>query len=79
MTRTELFDTQFNDSISELRSYYQSSLPFVTSQTLHHSDTAPSVLENNAIDVTAQQEWETEWNQAGLASRLSEQVSYLGW
>lgn len=57
----------------EIRFYYQSSLPFVTSQTLHHNDTVPSVLENNAVDVTAQQEWEAEWNQAGLASRLSEQ------
>ena len=47
----------------------------VTSQTLHHSDTAPSVIEQNVTDVTAQQEWETEWNQAGLASRLSEQVT----
>lgn len=64
-------------TISEIRFYYQSSLPFVTSQTLHHNDTVPSVLENNAVDVTAQQEWEAEWNQAGLASRLSEQVTLL--
>ena len=49
--------------------------PFITTQTLHHSDTAPSVIEQNVTDVTAQQEWETEWNQAGLASRLSEQVT----
>ena len=61
-------------TFSEIRSYYQSNLPFITSQTLHHSDTAPSVIEQNVTDVTAQQEWETEWNQAGLASRLSEQV-----
>ena len=35
---------------------------------------APSVIETNAISFTAQQEWETEWNQQGLASRLSPEV-----
>jgi len=44
---------------------------------MHHGDTVPSVMEANEMDVTAQQEWEAEWNSAGLASRLSQQVH--GW
>ncbi|XP_071087689.1 coiled-coil domain-containing protein 22 homolog [Haliotis cracherodii] len=57
----------------ELRAYYNQSLPFVTKQTLRHFDTAPSVIEQNSSEVVAHQEWETEWNQSGLASRLSQQ------
>ncbi|XP_067664009.1 coiled-coil domain-containing protein 22 homolog [Haliotis asinina] len=57
----------------ELRAYYTQNLPFVTKQTLHHFDTAPSVIEQNSCEVVAHQEWETEWNQSGLASRLSQQ------
>ncbi|XP_052281659.1 coiled-coil domain-containing protein 22 homolog [Dreissena polymorpha] len=56
-----------------IKVYHQSSLPFVTSQCLHHGDTAPSLMEANMANVTAQQEWEAEWNSAGLASRLSQQ------
>ncbi|OWF47632.1 coiled-coil domain-containing protein 22 homolog [Mizuhopecten yessoensis] len=56
-----------------LRSYYSQSLPYVTNQTVHHNDTSSSVIEKMASEITAQQEWENEWNQAGLASRLSEQ------
>jgi len=37
-------------------------------------DLMASILEKNTIEFSAQQEWENEWNQAGLASRLSEQV-----
>ncbi len=33
-----------------------------------------SLLTKNANEYAAQQEWEAEWNQAGLASRLSEKV-----
>ena len=38
-------------------------------------DVLASLLAKNASEVAAQQEWEAEWNQAGLASRLSESVS----
>jgi hypothetical protein len=31
-------------------------------------------MEKNASEFAAQQEWEAEWNQLGLASRLSEEV-----
>ncbi|XP_052795747.1 coiled-coil domain-containing protein 22 homolog [Mya arenaria] len=56
-----------------IKSYQQNSLPFITCQPLHHGDTVPSVLEANTMDVTAQHEWEAEWNSAGLASRLTQQ------
>ncbi|KAL4230380.1 Coiled-coil domain-containing protein 22 [Mactra antiquata] len=56
-----------------LKSYYQTNLPFITCQTQDYNDIVPSVLEKNAADVTAQMEWENEWNQSGLASRLSQQ------
>ena len=64
----------YNIDVSALKSYYANSLPYITNQTLHHCDTPASVMEQLAADITAQQEWENEWNQAGLASRLSEQV-----
>ncbi|KAL3878373.1 hypothetical protein ACJMK2_030732 [Sinanodonta woodiana] len=57
----------------ELRFYFTKVLPVVTNQTLHHEDTAPSVIEDNAMEYTQQQEWESEWNQSGLGSRLSEE------
>ncbi|GFO47538.1 coiled-coil domain-containing protein 22 homolog [Plakobranchus ocellatus] len=57
----------------ELRAYYNKQMPYVTNQTPRHRDTAPSVLEANALEVAVQQDWENEWNQVGLASRLSQQ------
>jgi hypothetical protein len=32
-------------------------------------------METMATELTEQQEWENEWNQVGLPSRLSEEVS----
>ncbi|KAL5012891.1 hypothetical protein ScPMuIL_011442 [Solemya velum] len=57
----------------ELKQYYCQCLPFVTNQTAHHHDTLPSVLELNGMEIAKQHEWENEWNQYGLASRLSEE------
>eukprot|EP00118_Oscarella_pearsei_P001418 m.7394 g.7394 ORF g.7394 m.7394 type:complete len:622 (+) comp18556_c0_seq1:19-1884(+) len=48
-------------------------LNFLTSQPPAKKDGAPSILENNAAEVTAAQEWDTEWNQLGLRSRLPEE------
>ena len=56
---------------AEVRQYYQKYLPPVTCQPKKHRDVAASVLEENALQYNAQQEWEAEWNQAGLTSRLS--------
>lgn len=49
-------------------------MPFITRQPTRVHDVAPSVLETNAMAVTAAAEWENEWNQSGLASRLSKEV-----
>ncbi|GFS10073.1 coiled-coil domain-containing protein 22-like protein [Elysia marginata] len=57
----------------ELRAYYNNRMPYVTNQTSRHGDTAPSMMETNALEVATQQDWENEWNQVGLASRLSQQ------
>ncbi|KAK0062211.1 coiled-coil domain-containing protein 22 [Biomphalaria pfeifferi] len=57
----------------ELRSYYIKHLPYVTNQTNLHRDLAPSIMEANSLEVAVSQDWENEWNQIGLASRLSQQ------
>ncbi|CAH3127234.1 unnamed protein product [Porites lobata] len=57
----------------DVKAYYGTSLPFITSQPACRQDVAPSVLEENAIAVTLANEWENEWNQSGLASRLSKE------
>ena len=49
-------------------------MPFITRQPTCSQDVSPSVLEMNAHAVTAASEWEAEWNQLGLASRLSKEV-----
>ena len=63
---------------TELKMYYSSnSMPFITSQPSSREDVPASVLEANAIAVTLANEWENEWNQSGLASRLSKEVGVL--
>ncbi|XP_038055680.1 coiled-coil domain-containing protein 22 homolog [Patiria miniata] len=57
----------------EVKSYYSKALPLVSQQPPRHEDTAASLLETNAAEVTAAQEWETEWNSVGLQSRLTQQ------
>ncbi|XP_022086437.1 LOW QUALITY PROTEIN: coiled-coil domain-containing protein 22 homolog [Acanthaster planci] len=57
----------------EVKSYYSKDLPLVSQQPSRHEDTAASLLETNAAEVTAAQEWEAEWNSAGLQSRLTPQ------
>ena len=59
---------------ADVKAYYATSLPFITSQPACHQDVAPSVLEENTMAVTLANEWENEWNQSGLASRLSKEV-----
>ncbi|XP_076446485.1 coiled-coil domain-containing protein 22 homolog [Babylonia areolata] len=56
----------------EQRQYYSQHLPYVTSQTQCHVDTAPSVLEACSLEMAQQTEWENEWNHSGLTSRLSQ-------
>ena len=52
-------------------------MPFITSQPSSRQDVPASVLEANAIAVTLANEWENEWNQSGLASRLSREVGVV--
>ena len=47
---------------------------FVPAQPRVRRDVLASLLERNASEVAAQQEWEAEWNTQGLTSRLSEEV-----
>jgi len=57
-----------------VKHFYARYLPYVVAQPPVRDDLMASMLERNTVEVSAQQEWEAEWNQAGLASRLSEQV-----
>ena len=50
-------------------------LPYVVAQPRVRKDVLASLLAKNGGEVAPQQEWVTEWNQTGLASRLSEEVS----
>ncbi|XP_074619647.1 coiled-coil domain-containing protein 22 homolog [Acropora palmata] len=57
----------------DVKAYYNNSMPFITSQPHCYQDIAPSVLEENSVAVSLANEWENEWNQSGLASRLSKE------
>lgn len=59
---------------TDLKRYYAQYLPYVATQPPIRDDLVASILEKNTVEFSAQQEWETEWNQIGLVSRLSEQV-----
>ena len=52
-------------------------MPYVSAQPKVREDVLASLLEKNASEYAIQQEWEAEWNQFGLASRLSEEVGSL--
>ncbi|XP_019852672.1 PREDICTED: coiled-coil domain-containing protein 22 homolog isoform X2 [Amphimedon queenslandica] len=56
----------------EVKLYYAQEMPYVVAQPVLTRDVLSSLLAKNDSEVAAQQEWEAEWNQAGLASRLSE-------
>ena len=40
-------------------------------------DVVAALIQRNAEEFVAHQEWEWEWNHAGLASRLTEEVGAL--
>ena len=60
--------------LADLKHYYTHHMLKVTSQPKVSCDLVSSLMEKNASEFAAQQEWEAEWNQLGLASRLSEEV-----
>ena len=68
-----LYDTLLSPS-SDVKHYYTHHMPYVSAQPRVREDVLASLLEKNANDFAIQQEWEAEWNQYGLSSRLSEEV-----
>ena len=58
----------------DVRRYYNQHMPSVVVQPWKRRDILSSLLEKNASEFAAQQEWEQEWNQLGLASRLSKEA-----
>eukprot|EP00795_Rhopilema_esculentum_P000955 gene955-10721_t len=62
----------------DLKLYYDKHLPLVIDQVPQERDVAFSLLSMNTAMNVAAAEWESEWNQAGLSSRLSEQTSTGG-
>ncbi|CAH1778226.1 unnamed protein product [Owenia fusiformis] len=57
----------------DVKTYYTKHMPYILTQPVHRDDLAASILENNATYLTAQHEWDQEWNQLGLASRLTKE------
>ncbi|XP_033098923.1 coiled-coil domain-containing protein 22 homolog [Anneissia japonica] len=57
----------------DVKNYYASHLPVVSKQPGRKENLAASLMEANAVQLTAALELETEWNTAGLQSRLSQQ------
>ena len=62
-----------------MRLYYAQYMPYVVAQPPVKENVIASLLNKNANEVAAQQEWEAEWNRTGLASRLSERVRYMSY
>lgn len=46
----------------------------MTAQLSHQASVVASILERHTAELTAAQEWDSEWNSQGLLSRLSAQV-----
>ena len=59
---------------TDVRHYYSRHMAYVPAQPRVRRDVLASLLERNANEVAAQQEWEAEWNTHGLTSRLTEEV-----
>ncbi|XP_023675087.2 coiled-coil domain-containing protein 22 [Paramormyrops kingsleyae] len=58
-------------TLKEVKDYYRDFLLPVTAQPSQNSSVPASLLEQHALDLSAAQEWENEWNSQGLLSRLS--------
>eukprot|EP00117_Sycon_ciliatum_P009188 scpid37750/ scgid11585/ Coiled-coil domain-containing protein 22 homolog len=57
----------------DARAYFKQHLRPVTQQPHKNYDAVPSILEWDAVKLTAAQDWEIEWNELGLRSGLSQQ------
>lgn len=54
--------------------YQRDILPPVTAQPSNHASVVASILEQHTAELSAAQEWDSEWNSQGLVSRLTPQV-----
>uniref|UniRef100_A0A7N8WJQ9 Coiled-coil domain-containing protein 22 n=1 Tax=Mastacembelus armatus TaxID=205130 RepID=A0A7N8WJQ9_9TELE len=57
----------------EVMDYWRDILPPVTAQASHHASVMASLMEQHTAELSAAQEWDTEWNNQGLLSRLTPQ------
>ncbi|XP_075041102.1 coiled-coil domain-containing protein 22 [Mixophyes fleayi] len=64
-------DSSVKSIPAERKEYWERYLPLVSAQLPHTYSLAASLLERNASDLSAVQEWEAEWKSQGLSSRLS--------
>uniref|UniRef100_A0A9J8A6L2 Coiled-coil domain-containing protein 22 n=2 Tax=Cyprinus carpio TaxID=7962 RepID=A0A9J8A6L2_CYPCA len=56
---------------SRVQEYWRNYLLPVTAQPSQHASVPASLLENHISELSAAQEWESEWNSQGLLSRLT--------
>lgn len=68
-----------SSSVLDVRQYYSRHMEYVPAQPRVRRDILASLLERNASEVAAQQDWEAEWNTHGLTSRLTEEVRKETW
>lgn len=71
----QIFVGDFISYIEEKSAF--DSIPFVTSQPTDQRDIYISLIEENKRLVTEEHEWENEWNQSGMATRLSKEVKKI--
>ncbi|KAJ8370146.1 hypothetical protein SKAU_G00101740 [Synaphobranchus kaupii] len=57
--------------VKEVADYCRDFLLPVTAQPSQHASVPASLLERHALELSAAQEWENEWNSQGLLTRLS--------
>uniref|UniRef100_A0A8C1SX41 Coiled-coil domain-containing protein 22 n=1 Tax=Cyprinus carpio TaxID=7962 RepID=A0A8C1SX41_CYPCA len=58
-------------SRAKVQEYWRNYLLPVTAQPSQHASVPASLLENHISELSAAQEWESEWNSQGLLSRLT--------
>ncbi|XP_038577532.1 coiled-coil domain-containing protein 22-like isoform X2 [Micropterus salmoides] len=59
--------------LREVKEYQRDFLLPVTAQPSHHASVVASILEQHTAELSAAQEWDSEWNSQGLLSRLTPQ------
>uniref|UniRef100_A0A671LK99 Coiled-coil domain-containing protein 22 n=1 Tax=Sinocyclocheilus anshuiensis TaxID=1608454 RepID=A0A671LK99_9TELE len=62
---------KYQMGIHSVQEYWRNYLLPVTAQPSQHASVPASLLENHISELSATQEWESEWNSQGLLSRLT--------